>query len=245
MEQLKNQNVTQIASESKTWLQKHEKLVIVLLLIIAGYFAIDKGLGIASSYESHRAQQAAAVTSAQAVKNATVLSDTQQLLNSYQQQLATFAAANQKLTSAIATRDQQLVTQQKTDTQLQPSELALRWAALVRDSGVQATATGYTVTPSAALATVQQVEELPVLTQDVADEKAKEINLQSDLDTANAVIGDGKEAVRGLQISLTDQYKQCKIEIADEKAKARKGKFKSFGLGYGLGFVSGVALRFF
>lgn len=240
---LKEQSVIQIATESKTWLQKHEKLVIIALLVVVGYFVVNKGLGIAASYETHKAQQAALVTQAQAAKNVTTLSDTKQLLDSYQQQLATFALANQRLTAAITTRDQQLAVQQKADNQLQPSELALRWAALIKDTGVQSTPTGYVVTPSAALATVQQVEELPPLTQDLADEKAKEANLEKDVQNANALVGEGKIAVNGLQTQLVDEDKQCKTEVAELKAKARHGVFKSFGFGYAAGFVSGILLR--
>lgn len=230
---------------TESWLKQHERLLIVTLLVLASFFAVNKGLGIVSTYEGHKATQAAAVTAAQAAKNAEELTQAQQMLQSYQQQLAASTAANQKLTSAIVARDTQLATQQKTDTTLSPSDLADRWATLVKDRGVAPAAAGYAVTESAAVATVIQLESVPVLTQDVADEKTKETALQSNLDKANGVIDQGKTLVGGLQLQLTDQTKQCTIDLNAEKAKGRVGKLKSFGIGYVAGLVSGVLLRIF
>lgn len=230
---------------TESWLKQHERLVIVTILVFASFFVVDKSLGIVSAYEGHKATQAAAVTAAQAAKNTEELTQAQQMLQSYQQQLALSTAANQKLTSAIVARDTQLATQQKTDTTLPPSDLADRWATLVRDRGIAPAATGYAVTESAAVSTVVQLESVPVLTQDVADEKTKETALQSNLDKANGLVDQGKTVVGGLQLQLTDQTKQCTIDLNAEKAKGRVGKLKSFGIGYVAGLVSGVLLRIF
>jgi hypothetical protein len=229
----------------ESWLKQHERLLIVAILVVASYFAINKGLGIVASYEGHRAQEAAAVTAAQAAKNAESLTQAQQMLQAYQQQLAATVAANQKLTTAIVARDAQLSIQQKTDTTLAPSDLASRWATLVNDKGIGPASGGYAVTESAAVATVIQLESVPVLTQDLNDEKIKESNLQADVTKANGLIDQGKTVVSGLQLQLTDQSKECTLSLNAEKAKGRVGKLKAFGYGYVTGLVSGFVLKFF
>lgn len=234
------QNVSTILTESRSWLQKHERLLIFVGILAFAFFLTEKGLSIVSTYEGHKATQAAAVTAAQAAKNQEALTQAQSLLQSYQQQLATFAAANQELTAAIASRNTQLSTQQKTDSTLPPSSLADRWDTLINDKGVTAGVNGYIVNDTAAVSTVVQLETVPVLTQDLQDEKTKESNLQSNVNDANALIAKGKDVISGLQLQLTDQTKQCNVEIAAVKAEARKSKLKWFGAGVIVGFIGGL-----
>lgn len=230
---------------SISWLQVHEKLIITFMVLLVVFFAVYKVLGIASSYESHKAQEAQAVVTAQAAKNDVALDMAKQLLASYQQQLTITIAANQTLTNAIATRNVQLNTQQKTDSQMAPDALAGRWSGLIGDTGVQTSASGYAVTSSAALATVQQIESVPVLTQDLTDEQSKNSNLQDSVDKANALISQGQIVVSGLNLQLTEADKACKVSIDAEKAKARKGKLRWFGIGYASGFISGILVHIF
>ncbi len=245
MSELNVPKIQQDIVVAQTWLQKHERLLIVCMVILASYFVLDKSLGIVSNYEGHKAQQAASVTAAQAAKNQEALTQAQQLLQSYQQQLTASIAANQQLTVAITKRDSQLSVQQKTDATLAPPDLANRWASLVKDTGIVPATGGYAVTESAAVSTVLQLEAVPVLTQDLNDEKVKEANLQTDVTNANALIDKGKTVVGGLQLQLTDQSKQCTIDLNAEKAKAREGKTRAFGIGYVAGLVSGFVLHFF
>jgi len=230
---------------TESWLKVHERLIITVLLVGVSFFAVNKGLGIVSTYEGHKATEAAAVTAAQAAKNQESLTQAQQTLQSYQQQLTVFAEANQKLATAIGARDSQLSVQQKTDSTLAPSDLAFRWSTFVNDKGVGPSAGGYAVTESAAVATVIQLESVPVLTKDLSDEKVKESNLQADVDKANGLIDQGKTLVGGLQLQLTDTQKQCTIDLNAEKAKARVGKLKAFGIGYVAGVISGALLHLF
>ena len=238
------QNLSQDFSTTQTWLQKHERLILVILGLVLLYFVVDKSLGIVSNYESHKATEALAVTATQKAQADAELAQAKSMLIDYQNALATSQEQNAKLVTAIATRDKVTVVQQQTDAKLQPSQLATRWAGLVNDTGVTATATGYDVTDSAALATVQTLELEPTLKQDLADETTKSANLQIDVDKANALISQGKIAVNGLQLQITDQDKSCTAQITATKAAAKKSNFKWFGIGFGTGFVTGLTARF-
>lgn len=225
--------------KAESWLKQHERLVIIALCLIFSYFVLDKGLGIVSQWENHRAQQAQAVVAADAAKNALELAQAKQMLADYQTALANATAVNQSLSTAIATRNTVVVRQQAVDAQLPPSELSKRWSDLIHTDGVTVAANGISVSNTAAVTTVQQLELVPVLQQNLADEQTKEAANQAALTKANDLIDQGKIVVNGLQLQLTDQQKSCTIALNAEKAAARKGKLKWFGIGY----VAGLATR--
>ncbi len=245
MEQNLNQSLKQDFQRAESWLKQHERLVIIFMVLIFSFFVLDKGLGIVQSWEQHKATQAEKVLDAQKAKNDTELATAKTMLAQYQTQLAADEQAIQSLTKAQAFRDKQLPVQQKVDAQLAPNDLALRWQGLVGDSGVVPAADGYNVSNTAAVITVQNLEQVPVLQADLADEQNKTAALQKDVASANDLIGQGKVVVSGLQTQIVDQTKACTAQINVVKAQARKGKLKAFGIGYGLGLVSGLVAHAF
>ena len=229
---------------AKSWLLLHERLVIIVLLLVFSFFVLDKSLGIVASWEQHRASVAAAQVAADKAKNDVALAQAKQTLEEYKDLLQQSVAENAKLEQGIVARDTLLVTQQKKDETLPPSELALRWQGLAGDSGIEATTSGFGVSDTAARSTVSKLEQVPVLKQDLADEQAKNANLSADVNKANDLIGQGKIVVNGLQLQLQDQNKACTTQIAAVKAEARKGKLKWFGIGFVTGYVSGLITKF-
>jgi hypothetical protein len=227
------------AQQAQSWLKQHERIVIIVLALLFSYLVLYKGLGIVSQWENHRAEAAQAVVAAQAAKNASDLTQAKQLLSDYQTALTNATTANQTLSQAIATRNTVVIKQQAVDATLPPSDLANRWTGLIQTNGVEVTPTGINVSNTAAVATVQKLESLPVLQQNLIDEQTKEVNDQIALGKANDLIAQGKIVVTGLQTQLTDQEKSCTISLNAEKAAARKGKMKWFGIGY----VAGLATR--
>jgi|SRR6185437_1023069 len=230
---------------AKTWLQKHERLLIIFAVLFVSFLVVNKTLGIVASWEQHKATQAEKVLDAQKAKNDADLATAKGMLSDYQTQLAAATKEIATLTTAQVSRDRVVVVQQKADAAMPPSQLAQRWQGLVGDSGVVPVATGYTVSDSAALTTVQNLEQVPVLKADLADEQSKTAALQKDVASANDLIGQGKIVVNGLQLQLTDKDKACTAELNATKAQARKGKLKAFGIGYGLGLVSGLVAHVF
>ena len=232
--------LSQIVSKDISWLKQHETLLIVLMVLLVGTFVVYKYFDLAANIEDHKAQQAQATLTVQTQKDAATLVSSQQALASYQTTIAQTLAANTALANAVASRNTQVIVQQATDKTLPPTALATRWSGLVNDPGVTPSVEGYTLSASAGLATVTQLEQVPVLQLDLMDETTKATNLQSDVDKANGVIADGKTLVIGLQAQLVDQSKADAATLKAVKANARKGKMKSFFVGFGIGFASGV-----
>jgi hypothetical protein len=106
---------------------------------------------------------------------------------------------------------------------------------------------GYAVTDDAALATVDQLEQVPVLTQNLKDETTTAANLQKDVDDANTLISTGKVTVAGLQLQLQDQDKACSTQVTALQGQLKKQKLqgivsraKWFLAGFATGFITGV-----
>lgn len=240
-------NLSSTSITSQTWLQKHTVLIIAILSITLGYFLTDKAIAIVASYESHKAQQAQTVLATQAKTSDEDLTEAKAQLVVYENALAASTKENATLTAAITSRNQAESTQQKTDATLPPSQLATRWEALVNNTGVATAAKGYTVTDDAAVNTVQQLEQIPVLTQNLADMTTEEAGLQKTVSTVNQLVLDGKSTIGSLQSQLTDQTKQCSTDEAALKSQIVKSKVASvwekakwFGYGFVSGFITGV-----
>lgn len=225
--------------KAESWLKVHETLVIVFMVLLVTFFALDKGMDVMASWEQHRASVAAAQVAVDKEKADAALEQAKSLLNGYQVALSASEVENKRLQEGIESRDTLLAAQQKKDAELPPSQLADRWQGLVNDAGIQPNTSGFDVSNTAALATVSKLEQVPVLQQNLKDEQAKSANLQGNVDKANELISQGKIAVNGLQLQLKDQDKSCKAEVAAVKAKARKGYLKAFGIGFVTGYVAG------
>ena len=228
-------------NNTQTWLQKHERLIIVVLVIGLSLFVVQKYFDLSAAIESHKAQEATAILQAQTSKTNNDLDTAKQLLSTYQAALVQSATENSKLADAIANRNLNLTTQQNNDKILPPSKLANRWEMLTgSDNGdIIATSDGFSVSSIAAITTVQRLEQVPVLEQNVSDEQDKEKNLQNSISKANDLISQGKITVNGLQLQLQDQTKACDAQIGLVKAEARKSKMKWFFAGLVTGFVGG------
>src|SRR6266567_3208357 len=109
-----------LTNEGLTWIQKHEKIVLVFMSLVVLFFFLEKSLDIVSKYDDHKATQAQAVLELQKTKNEESLTQAKQLLTDYQSALAQSAKANGALSTAIASREKVVVVQQKADAQMQP-----------------------------------------------------------------------------------------------------------------------------
>jgi len=95
------------------------------------------------------------------------------------------------------------------------------------------------VTPDAGLSTVQQLEQVPVLTLNLEDEGTELTNTKSELASANQVIGTQKQEITGLNTQLADQKKADDAALAVVKEQARKSKLKWAAGGFIAGFIAG------
>src|SRR5271163_1319762 len=225
----------------RTFLLDHERLIIVAIVAVGLWFGYGKYAQIRLDHDNAVLAQAKVTADAQAKAN-------QQLA----QQVADDKAALQALTDKLSAQNQQLVNantalatalsrQQKTDASLPVPDLVNRWAQLAPGTnftGAIGSGNNVTVTPSNALATVQQLEKVPVLTTELANETTEKNN-DDQLLTANAKsIFDLNNQVAGATKLDTDHQAQCVEQIKVVKDEARKSKRRWFIIGYVSGFLS-------
>jgi hypothetical protein len=240
----------------RSFLIDHEKLLIVVLgaiLIFAGYVKVSN---IIAAHDAANLKQAQIVAAQQADANAVLAKQNAALAAQAQQDAAALkvlndkvVAQNQQLTNANVALANALTKQQKTDASLPPTDLALRWQQIVPtlppDSVKVATTGEMDVTQAGAVATVQQLEKVPVLQQQLDNETAQKNNDDSLIAQQNKSLFDFGGQVTGLNNQIVGLNKQivdnsavCQDQIKVVKDQAAKSKRRWFIIGFISGFVS-------
>ena len=128
-----------------------------------------------------------------------------------------------------------LVKQQHTDASLPPSDLIARWNTLVPQAGATVTSTGVALPEAGAVATVQQLESVPVLTQQLA-------NTNSLLGASQKQVVTLDQEVSGLNLQLVDNQKVCTEELKVQADQYKKSRWHWFWAGMAAGFLGRSAL---
>ncbi len=215
----------------------HERLLIVLSLFGVFLFLGNKYLN--ASYDAAVAREKSAEQTLQAQKeqNDKLVAQNQQAAAQYQVLLGQVTADNKKLTAEMLQLSQTLAARQKQDAALPLPELASRWEFLIGTSGISSTGNGLQASPDASRATVQNLESLPVIKQQLADETVLAGDKDKQITSLGGVVDGLNTEVAGLNSQLVDSSKACKAEIA----VARKSRWKWFKFGFVTGFVGGLA----
>lgn len=223
-----------------SWLKLHEKMVICVLVLATAVFLGGKYLD--SSAAKAQANATVAVQLAADAKLSAQQAATQaaQVQAQYQAMVDILQKQNAALAQAVTQRDAVLGQQQTVDKTLSPTQLTQRWAQLVPNTLPIATPTGVTVTTTDAQATVAELENVPVLTQNLKDQTAIAANLQSELDGANKAGAENNTVITALNAEITNNDKACKAEVASVKAAGKKNSLKWFKRGFIAGFLSGL-----
>ena len=210
----------------------------VLIIVLCGYGLTrywDASAARAEAQASYAAQQLA-----EAKTNAAVLaSQTAQVAQQYQAIIATLSAQNNALAASVAQRNTVLAKQQTSNAVLPLPDLIVRWNTL---AGTSVTVNGTTAVVSVqdSVRTVNLIEQVPVLQNNLADETKIAQNTGQELTSANLLTGKLNDQVNSLQTEITADDKACKAQVAAVKAVARRSKLRYFGWGYVAGFISGV-----
>ena len=221
-----------------TYVKAHEKLVLAGIAALLLWFAVGHIEGIIARHDNANLQQAQIVAQAQADKTAAIAEQVAQqsaqyqaLADKVQVQNAALVQANTELATALA-------KQQRTDASLPPTELVNRWSTLVPQAKPTVTPSGVALDTPSAVATVQALEAVPVLTAQVS-------NTQKELDNAQSLVtAEGQQVttldteVGSLRTQLGDNQAVCQAQIAVVKAQARKRQRWVFAIGYAAGWVS-------
>ena len=225
------------------WIESHERLLLVAVAGVVLWFGIGRVDSLIARHDNANLQQAQVVAQAQSDKTAAIAEQVAQqsaqyqaLADKVQVQNAALVQANTELATALA-------KQQRTDASLPPTELVNRWSTLVPQAKPTVTPSGVALDTPSAVATVQALEAVPVLTAQVS-------NTQKELDNAQSLVtAEGQQVttlnteVGSLRTQLGDNQAVCQAQVAVVRAEARKSKRRWFLVGFVTGFVSRQVIK--
>ena len=234
--------VVPATTSTLSWLQRHERLIIVALVLLAGAWAYGKYADASASKAETRATVAEQALLSQKETDAKNEAQTASVLAQYQAMVTTLTAQNSALAAAAASRQAIVAKNQATDTALALPVLAARLGTLgnVPDGQVSTDINHVILTQPGAVAVVQTLETIPALQSDLKDTQTVLAGAQTAQAKAGEVIADQNTQIAGLKLTVTAEETSCKAQVAVVKAEARKGKIKWFKIGFVTGFVSGL-----
>lgn len=227
-----------------SWLQRHEKLLIIILLSIVLWFSWGKYVDWQARHDDVAAAVARTKLEQQIADNEKLAQVVAANENNYKVLLAQVTSQNQMLANAIATRDIQTRKQQEVNMTLPLPDLAQRWIRMLNlpQGEIEATSlpNKLVVTDNAARTTVNRLEEIPRLEGNLADEKKAHENDVSLLKDRDKAVTDLNAQVVGKDAEIEKQAAANKAEQDKLKADARKAKRNWFVRGILVG--GGVAV---
>ena len=219
------------------WIEAHERLLLVAVAGVVLWFGIGRIDSLIAAHDNANLTQAKVVAQSQADKTAALAAQVEQQSVQYQAlatkldaQNAALVAANTQLATALAQR-------QKTDASLPPSELANRWTVLVPQAKPTVTPSGLAVDTPGAIATVVQLELIPVQQETIKNVQQELGNAQGLLTASNGQVTTLNTEVGSLRVQITDNAKVCDARVKVVTDASRKSKRRWLYAGMVLGFI--------
>lgn len=220
---------TVILANELTWLQKHERLIIVVLVLALGGWLGNKWM-------NQSAENAKSALAVQQAASAAAASQADLAAKTYQAAIDAMSRQNVALAASQQARNTTLVKQQTVTATLPPDTVVTMWKGLIpginQGNIVPTPQGGYTVDGGPAIETVNQLEEVPVLRANLSDETALAGNTQTALNSCSTLVETQKT-------EIAQDKKTCDAQVTSLKADARKSKRNWFIAG----FISGIATR--
>lgn len=226
------------------FLKLHERLIIIVLVLAVLGFLGHEYLNHAAAVDDKKAQQADVVLQQQKATNDQIASQVKQQQDTLTQLVVQVSQENAQLLAAIANRTQTTIVQQVKDKTLPIPDLVTRWNGLagLPASDITNTTTGLVITDDGARQTVSQLEQVPTLTQNLADSQTIIENKNDQITAQTNLVTGLQTQVSGLNTQISDADKACKTQVTALKAEARKSKMKWFLSGIGIGIGGALAL---
>jgi|ERR1700719_1542694 len=219
------------------WVVHHLILIgIVGALVVASVYGVES---VVAKHDHANALQMQALAQTLVQQNQITQQQTKAQIDALTQQNVVLQQQMSGLTTAIANRDAQLILQQNKIPQMSPDQLSVEWQKDIKNAGniKPSPSGGYSVDQQAAVATVQLLEEAPVLHQDIEDLRKSNMNLGVQLANETVIYEDEKKS-HGSDNALNKIVLDAKnAEIKDIKAQCRKSKLKFLGIGIGIGIA--------
>jgi hypothetical protein len=223
-----------------TWIkfiEAHERLLLVAVAGLVLWFGIGRIDTLIQNHDNANLQQAKIVAVTQADKTQALAAQSAQQAAQYQALAAKLDAQNAALVVANTELATALAKQQKTDSTLPPSDLVARWNTMVPQADATVTPSGVDLPETGAIATVQQLELVPVQQQKLVNAQTELTNAQSLLTAEGQQIATLNTEVGSLRLQQVDDAKVCAVQISTVKAEARKSKRHWFYAGVVVGFI--------
>ena len=229
---------------TESWIKAHERFLLVVLGLLVAGFLIWKYLDHSAAVADKKSLQADAVLQQQTVINNNLAAQVKSQGDVLTQLVVQVSQENAALLQAIQVRSTATAVQVVKDKTLPLPELATRWENLasLQPADITATASGLVLSDSGSRLTVQALENLPTLTQNLADTQSIVANKDSQISSMTEFQGTLQEQVSGLNLQIGDADKACKLQVSAVRADARKSKMKWFLTGIGIGIGGGVAI---
>jgi hypothetical protein len=226
------------------WLKAHERLIMLALVLAVGAFGLSKYFDVNAAQKEAKYAAAEQIVAHDKENSAAAATATAQMQSQYTALVQALSAQNASLSAAITARQTAQAVQQATDARLPLSDLATRLQTLGNApvNSVSLAGNQILLTQPGAVAVTQTLEQVPVLVQNLADETKIAGNYHAEAQKSDLLVGDLHTQVTGLNTQLTDQTKECTLQVAAVKAEARKSKVKFFKWGFITGFISGIYL---
>lgn len=197
--------------------------------IIAHYDKVDK-----DQADLAKVQVQADIQKAQLQANQTK-TDTTDL----QSKINQLVASNNNLRAGLADLQSKLLSQRKQDDNLSLSDLSTRWSMLtgVPGSEFQPNPTGIQVSAAGSHATVNQLEELPVVQQELKLSQDNSSKKDDTIASQQKVITDAQAELTTCKKTVSDQEDSCKKQITELKASERKRNLIYSVISFALGWI--------
>jgi multidrug efflux pump subunit AcrA (membrane-fusion protein) len=216
----------------------HERLMFVLVAAGILWFGIGKIESIEAHHDNAALQTAQTVAAVQAQKDAALATQAASDKTAFDALQTKITAQNAALVQANVALATALTKQQKTDAGLPLSDLANRWLTLVPESKPTVTVDGgIFLSQGGAVATVQQLEEVPVQAQELVNDQILITNGNALTGAQTKQVADLNAQVTGLNSQIVDNGKVCDARLKIEQDKSRKNKRRWFLTGLVLGFL--------
>jgi len=225
---------------AESWLKTHERIIIVALVLAVGAFGINKFFDVDAAKKDAKYVAAEQIVANDQKNSAAAATATAQMQSQYTALVQALATQNAALSASIAQRTASLKSQVITDSALPLPGLAARWNALLPSVTPTVTPTGVTLTEQSVRDTVSQLEQVPTLQGNLADETRIAQDFQQQAERSDTLVGLQGTQITALNKQLTDETKSCTLQIAAVKADGRKNSMKWFKRGFGLGFLAGI-----
>lgn len=226
-----------------TFIKSHETILAMVLAAATIFGAWGHIETIIQRHDASHEVQAQIVATAQAQKDVALAAQVATDKATFDALQAQVQAKDAALIQANAALVAALTKQQKVDASLPIPELANRWTVLVPSAKPQATPTGVTLDSAGAIATVQQLEQVPVQAQELSMQREQVANLNVLVSASQKQVSDLNAEVSGLNLKAIDDKNVCIAEIKVVKDAASKSKRRWFMVGVAVGFAARQAIK--